>query len=149
MAQPRKAAFQSIGIGVSIGSRCNVASTFVAEADTTGVHGLPMTKPKYLEHPFRSSQFGSPSKRSRMHCPAYRPPHSKREMTLGWSCAPLATQQQSNCALTPLGKSHCRASGEGKNPCANLTCVNSAGPTFHYGAEVWDFGIGGSKWESV
>jgi hypothetical protein len=37
----------------------------------------------------------------------------------------------------------------GRNPCANLTCVNSAGPTFHYGAEVWDFGIGGSKWESV
>jgi hypothetical protein len=89
MAQPMKAACQSMGIGVSIGSRCNVASTFVAEADTTGVHGLPMTKPKYLEHPFRSSQFGSPSKRSRMHCPAYRPPHSKREMTLGWSCAPF------------------------------------------------------------
>ena len=48
MAQPMKAAFQSMGIGVSIGSRCNVASTLVAEADTTGVHGLPMTKPKYL-----------------------------------------------------------------------------------------------------
>jgi hypothetical protein len=75
-------------------------------------------------------------------------------MTLGWSCAPLArcrrpsfrtlsavlaAQQQSNSALTPLGKSHCRASGAGKNPCANLTCVNSPGPTFHYGAEVWDF----------
>ncbi|HET9396656.1 MAG TPA: hypothetical protein VFO36_11410, partial [Nitrospiraceae bacterium] len=48
MAQPMKAAFQSMGIGVSIASRCNVASTLVAEADTTGVHGLPMTKPKYL-----------------------------------------------------------------------------------------------------
>ena len=32
---------------------------------------------------------------------------------------------------------------------ANLTCVNSPSLTFHYGAEVWDFGIGGSKWESV
>jgi hypothetical protein len=37
MAQPMKAACQSMGIGVSIGSRCNVASTLVAVADTTGV----------------------------------------------------------------------------------------------------------------
>jgi hypothetical protein len=48
-----------------------------------------------------------------------------------------------------LGNSHCRASGAGKNPCANLTCVNSSSPTFHYGAEVWDCWIGGSKWKSV
>ena len=45
-----KAASQSKGIGVSIGSRCNVASTLFAEADTTGVHGPPITKPEYLEH---------------------------------------------------------------------------------------------------
>ena len=57
---------------------------------------------------------------------------------------------ESSSSPVHLGNSHCRASGAGKNPtCANLTCVNSPSPTFHYGAVVWDCWIGGSKWESV
>ena len=56
---------------------------------------------------------------------------------------------ESSSSLAHWSNSHCRAGGAGKNPCANLTCVNSPSLTFPYGAEVWDFGIGGSKWESV
>ena len=94
-----------------LGSRCNVASTLVAKADTTGVHGLPMTKPKYLASSarhrsgracigfgqrFRGSDVPDMDRRkpaaagfvsatargqaSSADCPAYRPPHSKRQI---------------------------------------------------------------------
>ena len=59
---------------------------------------------------------------------------------------------ESSSSLAHLGNSHCRASGAGKNStwhAANLTCVNSPGPTFQYGAEVCGIVDGGSKWESV
>jgi hypothetical protein len=79
------------------------------------------------------------------------------ETSVGWLTALDKGVQRPCCGLVcprltqaSVDRSHTAGAGRaGRNPCANLTCVNSAGPTFDYGAEVWDFGIGGSKWESV
>ena len=59
MTQPMEAAFQSVGIGVSIGNRCNVASTLFAVADSSTkmcwrkslsrhlLRGSPRTRPVF------------------------------------------------------------------------------------------------------
>ena len=80
------------------------------------------------------------------------------QLLWGWAHQqPCAGSQESTCLravlrwriwVTPL-KGEWRRQRILHWHAANLTCVNSSSPTSHYGADVWDFWIGGNKWESL
>ena len=56
---------------------------------------------------------------------------------------------QSSFSLVHLGRPRERCRKKRHWDAANLTCVNSPGLAFGYGAGVWDVWIGGIKWEGA